>query len=307
MAPIKRASLGVGAVCLLAATSCSEPEFNTELNSEGPPEVLTVTVLSEGVGDESATFCTDNEAAKVSAAFCPSEGAVGDAVPMGWYARIIFDELLDTAVENLIEVDGAMVGSLATTQPVTLTCGGNAVAYDGFYDPAGNAVTFPPGPALVIEPTEFVATGTACTVQVKTQVIDKQGVAVADNGPFNFSIAGLAYAGSDPEDMAEGVDPTADVLVIFNAPIDMATLGTKIQITDANAAAVPATLALDPADPSLVVVTPTAALAENAVYTVTITSEAADPIADTGGGTVVLDTPITFSFTTGMAPAPDAA
>ncbi|HUH04602.1 MAG TPA: Ig-like domain-containing protein [Kofleriaceae bacterium] len=226
---------------------------------------------------------------------------------MGWYARIIFDELLDTGVETLIEVEGAMVGSLATTQPVTLICGGNPVAYDGFYDPAGNSITFPPGPALVIEPTEFVATGTACTVQVKAQVIDKQGEAVAPNGPFNFSIAGLAYVGSDPADMAEGVDPAAGILVIFNAPIDGDTLGTKIALTDANAAAVAATVAVDPADPSLVVITPTAALAENAVYTVTVTSETADPIADIGGGTIVLATPITFSFTTGMAPAPDAA
>lgn len=307
MAPLMKTSCAVGAMCLLAATSCSEPEFNTELNSEGPPEILTVTILSEGVGDESATFCTDDGAAKVSSAFCPSAGAVADAVPMGWYSRIIFDELLDTAVETLIEVDGAMVGSLATTQPVTLTCGGNPVAYDGFYDPAGNAVTFPPGPALVIEPTEFIATGTACTLQVKPMVVDKDGVAVADAGPFTFSIAGLAYAGSDPEDMAEGVDPTAEVLVAFNAPIDGDTLGTKITLTDAAMAAVAATVAVDPMDPSLVIITPTAALAENAVYTVTITSETADPIADIGGGTVVLAEPVTFSFTTGMAPAPDAA
>jgi hypothetical protein len=294
-------------MCLFAATSCSDPDFNTDLTTEGPPEILSVTVLSEGVGDESATFCADPAGRKIPEAFCPNDGTVADAVPMGWYSRIIFDELLNADVESLIEVDGAMVGSLATTQPVTLLCGGDPVAYDGFYDPAGNAVTFPPGPALVIEPTAFVATGTACTLEVKTSVVDKQGVALESGGPFTFSIAGLAYAGSDPEDEAEGVDPAAEVLLIFNAPIDMATLGTKITLTDAAMAAVAATVAVDPDDASIVIITPAAALDENAVYTVTITSATADPIADVGGGTVVLADPITFSFTTGMAAPPDAA
>lgn len=317
---------------------CSDPESNFELKPEGPPEVLTVTVFSESWGDELATFCSTSEDADLSAYYCAecfrvrteeecsatdgcqwSGGACGrtavtevsDAMPLYWYVRIVFDELLDPSIEDLVDTndDGVLdTGTIENTLPVDLECGGTAIAYGGFYDPSGNWTTYPPGPALVVEAWDYAPTSSSCTVTIKDAVKDKDGETVpSDQRAYNFAIAPLAIDGSAPEDLEEGVDPNTEAIIQFNGLIDSATLGTNITMADSSAADVPVTLSVNADDPSQVIVTPnTLPLAENETYTVTITSPAASAIADIGGGEMVLSDPVTFSFTTGMLPTPDA-
>ena len=315
-----QAALATGAGLLMLA--CSDPGLNTDLNTDGPPEVTIVTVLSEagstyipalGPVPEVATFCIQDADAKVHRDFCPDGEAattVMDAVPVGWYLRVVFSELLNAdMVEELIDTDDDGIDDWATivnTQPVTLTCGGGAVAYDGFYDPSGNDVTFPPGPALVIQPTEFVATGTTdCSVTVGTDVVqDKDGntVSVSLLGPHAFGIATMSVAGTDPEDGSEGTDPTVAPLVAFNAYVDMATIGGQLTLND-GVADVAVTLEVDADDPTIVNIVPDAGmLAEDTTYTLTLLMD--NTITDELGGELLMSEDLVFSFTTGTAPAP---
>jgi hypothetical protein len=302
--------------------ACSDPELNTDLVTEGPPEVTIVTVLSEGVTTfipalgpvpEVATFCIDDANAKVHRDFCPdgeSATTVMDAVPVGWYARIVFSELLNAdMVEELIDTDDDGIddwGTIANTQPVTLTCGGTAVAYDGFYDPSGNDVTFPPGPALVIQPTDFVATGTAdCSVTIGTDVVeDKEGNTVSTDllGPHAFGIAVMSVAGTEPAADAEGTDPTVAPTIAFNALVDAATITGQITINDGNTD-IAATLGVNADDPTLVdIVADAGMLTANTTYTVTMQMD--NTIADVGGGELVMTEDLVYSFTTGDVPPP---
>jgi hypothetical protein len=170
-----------------------------------------------------------------------TEHAVEDAVPSAWYVRIMFDELLDgdtaETLEPVIDPDtmedtGIFTGSLAETQPVTVTCDGTDVPYDGYYSPAGNAVTWPLGPSLVIQPldTSAIATSSECTVTLKDVVKDKEGNGVPSDqrGPFTFNVAGLASTAIDPEPADPGdeatIAPDSPVVLSFNHFIDAASL-----------------------------------------------------------------------------------
>jgi hypothetical protein len=314
------------------ALACSDPEFNTDLDSEGDPEVTMVTVLSESRG-ESPTFCIQGEGIKVNASLCPeTEGSPGvreaapvmDALPgddtgaPGWYIRFVFSELLDPDIETLEEVDDdgdgnpdRVVGHIEPSQPFRLTCGGAPVAYDGFYDPSGNDVTFPPGPALVLVPSEYVQSGrTDCQVTLNTNVTDKDGNPVGDSGlmgPHIFGVApmGLALGATGaprttPPNMATGVDPSFMVMgtqqgpkVVFNAPVDAATLAGQISFTGPGGDVAFTAKATG----SIVELTLTGGpLAANSTYTVAIPK--ANAIADIAGGKLGLAEDFTFSFTT---------
>lgn len=311
--------LAVAASALMLA--CSDPELNTDLVTEGPPEVTIVTVLSEGGSTfipalgpvpEVATFCIQDAEAKVHRDFCPDGEAattVMDAVPVGWYARVVFSELLNAdMVEELIDTDDDGVndtGTIINTQPVTLTCGGTAVAYDGFYDPSGNDVTFPPGPALVIQPTDYVATGTTdCSVTVGTDTVqDKDGNTVSTElaGPHSFGIAVMSIAGSDPAPDAEGTDPTAAPIIAFNALVDGATVTGQITINDGTTD-IAATLGVSADDPTAVEIVPDAGMLDpNTTYTVTLPMD--NTIADIAGGELIMTEDLVYSFTTGDVPA----
>lgn len=307
------------AMCVFA---CADPDLKTDLDTQGPPEVTMVNVPSQslvlvangGARSEVPTFCADQEV-RPHFELCDPEArtfeTVADAQPIGWYARVVFTELLDPTVEELVDCPGdpeATCGSLASTQPVTLTCAGSEVAYDGFYDPSGNDVTFPPGPALVIQPTEYIAAGTSdCQVEVKAMVQDKEGNAVPDSsrGPYDFGIAAMAITGNSPPPMSEGNDPTAPPQVQFNVLVDVSTVGANVTLhDDTNDADVPFTaeIAADPNGnpiPNTVNLTPDAGMLDpQTAYTVTVTSG----IADVAGATLQLQEPFTFSFTTGDVP-----
>jgi hypothetical protein len=329
---------------LAFAVACADPDLKSELVTEGPPEVTEVNVLSEFVVladptflrlGEAATFCRPGTEYKVNQVYCPEErdstmkpiagqretepvtDVVAFAAALGmedftsqgqlpnWHVRFVFDELLDPDVETLEEVDGLTFGSLAETQPVTVTCNDTDLTYDGFYDPSGNHLSYPPGPGLVVQVTDFVATGSSCSVAINAgDVVDKDGEAVPDNqlGPYDFSIAPLAVYSTAPADTEEGVDPAGRITIELNAPINLATVEAAVTLEDEAGNPVAFTVEntpVDPADPAagtipnLVDLVPNS-LDPNATYTVTISSG----IEDVAGGALTTD-PIVVTFTTG--------
>ncbi len=334
---------------LALAVACADPDLKSDLVTEGPPEVTEVNVLSESVVladptflrlGEGATFCRVGEQYKVNQVYCPLErdesmkpipgaretamvtdvqpyaAAVGmeDFTSQGllpnWHVRFVFDELIDGSVEDVIDVgDGTMYGTLSETQPVTVTCNDTELTYDGFYDPSGNHLSYPPGPALVVQVTDFVATGSDCEASINDGAIaDKDGNGVPSDqlGPYPFQIAPLTIYSTAPADAEEGVDPTSSVTIELNAPIELATVAAAITFeTDAgDPVAFTVEYALvDPADPAagtidnIVELIPNAALDEMTSYVVTIDSG----IADTEGGELTLDAPVPVTFTTGEA------
>lgn len=249
---------------VLALAACADPEQNTDLRPEGPPDVLAVLVMTDAAGQlhEEATYCKLNDPKRPSlvgrpdattAQVCPEDGGaateVANAYPDGWYVRLMFDELLDPEIEELIELpdadgnpSGTFEGSLANTQPVRLQCQTSAtggalvdVPYDGYYSPSGNNITWPLGPSLVIKPLNptLVATGRECQVTLRAGVIDQQGVEVpADQlGPYKFKIAPVQVIAMDPADdpdLKGPVDATQlwydNAYVHFNTLVDLASL-----------------------------------------------------------------------------------
>jgi hypothetical protein len=262
-------------VGVLAIAGCGgRGDFRTDLRPEGPPEVTAVIVQTDGditdsafipglggLPEEIATFCNVPDPKKPTfvgapefsvVQFCPegtdptmdqvAEVDTASPTPGNQAIRIVFDELLNTDVETLIDSDtgGPCVltgdmqsttcdGSLATTQPVTLNCGGaQDVPYDGYYIPNGNLVSYMPGPALVIQPTDFIATSAECTVTIKDVVQDKDGNTVppeqrGTGGAYKFKIAGLDIIGTSPGD-GEDLANDAPVDITFNAPLDLTTV-----------------------------------------------------------------------------------
>jgi len=248
------------ALMLAAVTfvGCGIPDQNTDLRPAGEPEVLAVLVGTDPSAElvESATYCAANDPKRPASVGLPDFSyaqicdddisveapMVDNAYPDGWYIRVVFDELLDPSVEELkpiLDSDGAetgtFYGTLAGTQPVTLQCesinGGMInVPYDGYYSPAGNAVTWPLGPSLVIQPAEprAIATGAMCQVTLKDSIRDKSGelVPAAQRGPFPFKIAPLQIVAIEPTD-GSTVTPLSiyfdNFLVQFNTEVDPAS------------------------------------------------------------------------------------
>jgi hypothetical protein len=321
---------------LALAVACADPDLKSELVTEGPPEVVEVNVLSESVVlndpthlrlGEGATFCRPGDY-KVNNVYCPEArdsnnkpmpgqretDPIQDATPFGaglgmestfFHVRLIFDELLDPNVEDLETVDGVTFGTIAETMPVTVTCNDAEIAYDGFYDPSGNHLSYPPGPGLVVTAAEFVPTSSQCSISINAGVTDKDGVEVPSDqrGPYEFAVAALAVYGVAPAEAEEGVDPAATVDIEFNAPIDIATVAASITFEDDGGTAVPFTVELAPADPAdpeagtipnIVSLVPDAPLDPATTYTVTIDSG----IADIGGGALTVDAPVVVNFTT---------
>lgn len=260
-------ALVAAAAGVLALGACDDPTQNTDLRPEGDPEVLAVLVMNDAASQlvESATYCAPNDAKRPAIVglpdftapnVCPDDLAKGadevtDAYPDGWYVRIMFDELLNPDIEELTEVldpdtgegTDTFTGSIANTRPVKLECESVAggfveVPYDGYYSPAGNAVTWPLGPSLVIQPNEptSIGTGKACRVTINDNVVDKSGnkVPTAQRGPFAFKLAPIQVLAIDPTDdpdAASPVDPAllsaldgSGVTITFNTFVDPASV-----------------------------------------------------------------------------------
>jgi hypothetical protein len=162
---------------------------------------------------------------------------VTDAVPIGWYLRVQFDELLNPDIEELLPIPDSdlLQGSLAKSQPVVVSCAGANVPYDGYYNPSGNSLTWPLGPSLFIQPLDdsTIPAGAECNLMIKSDVAaDKDGehVPAAQLGPYTFKIAPMAFVSTDPAPLAKGVTkpaavaPEDPVLVSFNTRVDPASL-----------------------------------------------------------------------------------
>lgn len=325
------------------SSACDAPTLSTDLRPDGAPEVLSVLVMNDADNEilELATFCKANDDKRPGllgtpigpVQICgedlstPAE-PITDAVPTVWHVRIMFDELLDPGVEDLIPIldqdtqmeTGQFEGTLAATQPVTLTCGGTAVAYDGYYNPSGNNVTFPLGPSLFIQPTnpEDVASGSECTVAIKDLVVDKDNNKVPDdqraNSAYTFSIDSLKFAGSSPaaaKDPAKAstINPKAPVVLRFNGFIDAATLsaaevsitelvGPDCAVTAGGVAATPV-IAADPKNDLAINLSVTdggAGLAFKPLKAYVVTFAAGNAVADVAGGPGALPVAAAFNL-----------
>lgn len=313
---------------LIGLAACGIPDQKVDLRSEGPPEILTVMILNENF-DEAATFCApDDEKVPViitggcgpgfgfdcctdCIGICPEVGeadatvtTVSNAEPMFWQVRVVFDELLDPDVETLLDsaTDGpcnddsvTCTGHINTTLPFELECNGVPVAYDGYYNPAGNNVTLPPGPSIVAFPLDFVPTSADCTVTVKDSVVDKDNIPVASD-EYTFSIAPLAIIATDPEsESVVAADTIVDIS--FNSLLDLTTVEAgEIIFEDSAGATVAATLSVE--DTELLII-PDAALTADETYTVTL--PAGSDFADIGGGGMTTAADIVVTFTVDAA------
>jgi hypothetical protein len=200
---------------------------------------------------ESATYCRKGDDKRPSLVglpdnstkqVCPIDGSevkngVIDAYPQGWFVRVMFDELLDPSIEDLTEIlddngqpTGTYSGSIAASHPVSLKCTGVSgamvdVPYDGYYSPAGNNVTWPLGPSLVIKPNlpATVPTTAMCQVSLNDNIYDKNDhvqVPTDQRGPYTFQIARIKVASISPADgdMVDGIDAGMDI--VFNTLLD---------------------------------------------------------------------------------------
>ncbi len=268
---------------------------------------------------EAATYCRPGDDFKVNTLYCPLErdgenkpipgdrgldGPIVDATPMGWHVRFIFTELLDPSIEELVETDGVISGSIAASQPFVLSCGGADIEYEGWVDPTGNHLSYPPGPSLVVHANTFIPTSTACQVSLAGDVVtDKDGEAVPTDqrGPYDFTIAPLEVGESSPEDGTEGVAVDANIEVTFNAPINLGTSNDTTIVVAAGGTAVAGTYAFktdaktgEVSNEEIIVFDPTDDLAPGTEYTITVV----DGIEDAAGGLLTQAEPFAATFTT---------
>jgi hypothetical protein len=229
---------------------CGDPDLPTDLRTNGPPNVTAVMVMSDletaidpesekvGVIDrylEDATYCRldDDKRPQLiglqdgrTTTVCSedltmkamNDGAAAGAPPV-WFVRIVFDRLLDPSIEDLAPVldpngmpTGQSFGTLRRTQPVTLKCNDVDIAYDGYYVPNGNKESWPPGPALFIQPLAptDAPTGASCTVSLKDNVHSKTGQSVpAEQRSYTFQIGPMSFRFSDPAPAGKDDPPVA--------------------------------------------------------------------------------------------------
>ena len=260
---------------------CTAPDQPTDLRTDGPPNITAVMVMSDlrtpsdpspprlgGRLYESATFCRTGDKKRpglvglpdvTTMQVCPEDltkdlakPGQTEGAPPNWFARVVFDQLLDPTVEDLIDQLDAMgkptgtkLGTIANTQPVTLQCTNAAgtlvdVPYSGYYVPNGNSISWPLGPALFVQPVSAVSvpTGASCEVGVKDMVHNKDGDQVAADQrslKFKFKIAPMELRFSDP-DPADSEKP-GDLEVNPKSPVRFfwtAALQATPTVTDIN-------------------------------------------------------------------------
>lgn len=267
---------------LLLTGCFSDPDLKTGLRPEGAPEVLAVLatdangldapVFCKFVGGEldpkGPREVVDLAITGAPYEICPATEAEfttngpAELDPLAWNIRVMFDELLDVNVETLVDGDDnsmlcqtnsancapctvdsdTCIGHIDTTLPFELSCGGVAIAYDGYYYPNGNKDSSPVGPALILQPRDLAATDTDCTITIKPTVVkDKDGVSVptgANLNVFTAHVQRLDVVETDPVDADAVADRSvvaADgaVTFVFNSLIDGATVGiTEVTLTN---------------------------------------------------------------------------
>jgi len=243
---------------------------------------------------------------------------IGASGPVG-----ILDENGDGAVDDSRMRDYGG-GELA----VSVVCGDQPMPLDpqtSFYNPSGNqllpAVPLPGsinglGPALVLAPLDGMKTGSACTINFRPEVVDKDGENVCappdgdidagctppDTSLISFTVEPLAIAeiGAEPGDGATDVELTAPdetfalIVIPFNAVIDPSTLDAITLVDDMDN---PVTLepTLSAEDGSLLFIEVPGGYDADTTYTLTIGTG----LTDKFGG--ALPATITITFTTAAA------
>lgn len=202
---------------ILAATAlggCSEPEpEQPDLRPSGPPDVLNV-VIARGLSAsalmlEESTYCRPGDTQRPSrvalpdlsvAQVCPDDvsqpvAEFRRAYPASWYARIVFDELLDLTPSDPEEPGRPLRYQRLQAeqeQPVRMQCNGIDVPYQHGYLDKGNRETWPMAPSIKVTPLvpAMVPAGAHCEIVIEREVVrDKSGVPPVDVGPFAFQIA----------------------------------------------------------------------------------------------------------------------
>ncbi|MCG8425194.1 MAG: hypothetical protein MJE77_45520 [Proteobacteria bacterium] len=258
------------AVSGLALSGCEDEEIGSNLNTEGNPRVVMVSVITEsevangGSGKflpEAATFCSTSDDDKLNPTYCDGAASkVTDAVAVGvvplpngandWYVRIVFNELLDAdRVETLIpcndrnhngecdsgEEQDNTYGSLAATQPANLKCAGAEIQYDGWYDPQGNHLTDPPGPALIVQALEYVSTLSDCELTLKSDVVRDKDQNQIDSSPvFEFSLTpfGIRTASAPADKPVKEHCVDEAFTVSFTGLLDASTIADKVTLLE---------------------------------------------------------------------------
>ena len=335
---------------LAFVVACGDPSEPSDLRPGGPPDVLAVLVNSvdhraghDGATIENATFCRVGDDKRPGAVgtidtttlqVCPDDLTKGamevvDAIPGtmpnvagaetgGWYVRVMFDELLDPSIEDLVDNgDGTSYGTLQHTQPVVLICNDVNIPYDGYYSPSGNAETYPVGPSLFVAPLDptSVPTGASCKLELKPGVVrDKQGqtVPAAELMPYTFAIEPIALVASSPAtaDPPEVVQPTAPVVLTFDAVVDPASLTSdEVILQEGTDCTTPtstriAQIAADPDSPTNLDIADAAAasgLAFDPSMTYIVTFAMGADVQDVAGGTAPLPSDFSLCFQTDVA------
>lgn len=158
------------------------------------------------------------------------------------------------------------------------------------------------GRLLEILPTEPLRTGTTYEVSIQAAASDIAGVALGETARLAFRTVASAMAARTlvPSDGIDGVSTWTPVAIVFDRPIDPASVSSDL-LTLTPAVAGDLSVARLPEDPdtddgggSLLVFTPSGPLPPNTTFSV----ELAPGIAGAGGGAIA--TPIAWSFTTGV-------
>jgi hypothetical protein len=231
-----RAGMSVAAGMLASvAGACNDSAFDQpELRADGPPDVLAVLVardrfLPSAMLLEEATYCRPFDSKRpgkvmlplpdtMATDVCPADLSEGVAMfdrgfPAFWYARIVFDELLDLEPE----APSDELQAVETRSPVLLSCDGLPIAYSTFYTGQGNRDSWPVGPSLKLRPKNpaTVPANALCEVMLEDGTIfDKTGVPpdATQTGPYRFQIAPiglqLPYGAAAAAYATTGAPPT---------------------------------------------------------------------------------------------------
>jgi hypothetical protein len=158
------------------------------------------------------------------------------------------------------------------------------------------------GRLLEIVPTEPLRPGTEYEVTVGADATDVSGVPLGDPARLGFRTvaAGLAAQTLIPADGIDGIATSSPIAVIFDRPLDPASVSSEL-LTITPAVAGSLGVARLPGDPpsedgagSILVFTPSGQLPPNTTFSVEL---APGVLSEAGGG---LTTVTTWSFTTGV-------